>query len=163
MTENLRKEQLSLAYFRAIAGIAGLSLSISDLDDDSVDIQVQASGNFDAKSPRLDIQLKATANPSAIRPDAIALRVKRKNYDDLRRETMLPRLLVVLVLPTEPDEWYSQDEEKLSLRRAAYWLSLRAAPAVDQESITIYIPRTQLLSPEAMRKLMVDSTWRPMP
>jgi hypothetical protein len=102
MTENLQKEQLSIAYLRTVAGLAGFSLATSDLDDDSVELQLQASGDFDPRSPRLDVQLKATSDPAVVRADAIAWRLKRKNYDDLRRVTVVPRLLIVLVLPAEP-------------------------------------------------------------
>src|SRR3954464_6525926 len=122
MTENFRKEQLSVAYFRTIAGLAGFNLSVPDLDDDSVDVQVQASGKFHPSSPRLDVQLKSTAGQAAVRADAITWRLKRKNYDDLRRETMLPRILVVLVLPPDQASWFDQTEDELTLRKAAYWL-----------------------------------------
>jgi hypothetical protein len=44
---------------------------------------------------------------------------------------------------------------------AAYWLSLRGAAAVPQESVTVHLPRTHLFTPDAARRLMLDSTWRP--
>ena len=163
MTENLRKEQLSLAYARTVAGLAGFNLSVPEVDNDSVDILVQASGTFHPSSPRLDIQLKATADPGVVRPDAIAWRLKQKNYDDLRRATMVPRILVVLLLPADPAGWYGQTEEELSIRKAAYWLSLLGASPVDQDSATVYLPRSQVLTRDALRQLMLDSTWRPTP
>jgi len=161
MTENLRKEQLSLAYARTIAGLAGFNLSIPEVDNDSVDIQVQASGDFHSSSPRLDIQLKATADPAAVRPDSVSWRLKQKNYDDLRRRTMVPRVLVVMVLPAGMADWYGQSEDELSVRKAAYWLSLVGAPGVDHDTTTVSIPRAHLLTPKALRQLMLDPTWRP--
>lgn len=122
---------------------------------------MQASGKFHPSSPRLDVQLKATSDLTAVRPDAIAWRLKRKNYDDLRRNTVLPRLLVVLVLPPDPPSWFHQTEDELTLRKAAYWLSLLSAPAVKQDTATVYVPRAHLLTPDALRQLMLNPTWRP--
>jgi len=160
MTENSQKEQLSRAYLRTIASLAGMNLSLPDVDDDSIDVQVQASGSFHPSSPRLDIQLKSTSTDAVVQPDGIAWRMRRKNYDDLRRGTSTPRILVLLILPEAKEEWFGQSEEELTIRKAAYWVSLRGMSAVNQAT-TITVPRSQLLTPEALRKLMLDSQWSP--
>jgi len=161
VTENLQKEQLSRAHLRTIASLAGLNLSLPDVDDDSIDVQVQASGSFHPSSPRLDIQLKSTTIETPVQPAGITWRMRRKNYDDLRRETSTPRILVLLLVPEYKEDWFGQSEEELTIRKAAYWLSLRGMPAVNQATITLMVPRTQLLTPEAIRKLMLDSQWSP--
>ncbi|MBO0699429.1 MAG: DUF4365 domain-containing protein [Zavarzinella sp.] len=161
MTENLRKERLSLAYVRTIVGLAGFNLASPELDDDSVDFQVQASGDFDPSSPRLDIQLKATTKAIRFRAGAMSWRVKRKNYNDLRRFTKVPRLLVVFLGEAEDEAGFAQTGEELCLRRAAYWTCLLGAPESNQEFTTVRIRRAQLLTPPALRRLMLDSTWRP--
>jgi hypothetical protein len=163
MTENLQKELVSFAYLQTVAGLAGFQCIFARIDDDSVDVQIQAGADFHPTSPRLEVQLKATADPSAIRADSIAWRLKRKNYDDLRRLTLLPRILVVLGLPPDPAAWFDQSEDGLCVRKAAYWVCLTGSPAVTQERTTVHLPRSHLLTPEALRRLMLDSAWRPNP
>ena len=64
----------------------------------------------------------------------------------------LPKLLIVLLLPDDPTQWLTLDENSLISRRCAYWVSLEGAPASDnQTGKTIAIPRTQLLTVEALR------------
>jgi hypothetical protein len=162
MTENLRKEQLSRAYLRTVAGLAGFSLAVPELDIDSADIQVQASGDFHSSSPCLDIQLKATTRAVKFRNGAMAWRIKRKNYNDLRRSTRVPRLLVVFVGAADESTRFKQTESELCLRGTAYWLSLLGAPESDKQFTTVQVPRAQLLTPLALRHLMLDSTWRPI-
>ena len=59
-------------------------------------------------------------------------------------------------MPHGEDEWFSCSPEQLVLRRCVRWVSLRNAPApekADQETITVYLPEKQVLTPDALRKL----------
>ena len=154
MTENLRKEQLSLGYVRLIAALAGFSTVRPELDDDSVDLIIRSDGRFDIRSPSLEIQLKATSDQGVLKPAVLALPISRKNYDDLRRRTSVPRLLVVFLMPDERDALFDQTEEQLTLRRCAYWTSLSGLEATEHQTRTVHIPRANLLTPEALRRLM---------
>ena len=127
MTENLQKEQLSLAYVRFIAALAGIGVARPETDDDSIDLILLDSGEVDGSSPVLGVQVKATADQSVLRERRIAFSLGRKNYDDLRRFTRFPRILVVFVLPSEKTEWFALSEEQMVVRRCAYWTSLRTA------------------------------------
>ena len=117
MTENLRKEQLSLAYVRLVSSIAGFSCSRPELDIDGIDLLVHSSGQLDPRSPSIGLQLKATADVTMLRPDRVAFPLSRKNYDDLRRHTQSPRFLVVMLLPDRPNDWIAQSEAELIVRR----------------------------------------------
>ena len=73
------------------------------------------------------------------------------------RQTRLEsaRILVVLFLPQNPDEWLHHSEEALVSKRCAYWVSLRGAPASDNpKHQTVYIPRKNLLSVAALTEIM---------
>jgi hypothetical protein len=59
-------------------------------------IQIRAGG---AMRPSLDIQLKATINLGEPKSGAFRFPLKRRNYDLLLADTMIPRILVVLDLP----------------------------------------------------------------
>lgn len=106
LTENLVKSELSLAYIHAVASIAGFKAEPKRIDDDSVDVQIEASGHVltgrkkGARSPILQVQLKASSVIGDGNPFAYNLPLK--NYNDLRDPTRFaPGVLLVLELPPE--------------------------------------------------------------
>ena len=77
-------------------------------------------------------------------------------YDDLRvNNAMAPRLLIVVVLPAREEDWLVHTEEDLRLRRSGYWHSLAGRPATSNtSSVSVTIPRTQVLDTTQLRALM---------
>lgn len=149
-------EQFSRAYVRAVAAVAGFTVYEPEVDDDSIDLSLAARGGLGSlRSPRLDLQLKGTGR-DLLRDDGVHYPLKIKNYQDLRgRNLLVPRILVVVVVPPEVDDWLSQSEEELSLRRCGYWLSLRQhEPKPNTSSVTVVVPRGNLLSVAALRGMM---------
>lgn len=156
MTENDQKEQLSIAYLRAVAAAANLKTSKEEIDDDSIDITLgRTGGGGMLRSPKCDVQLKATSQ-DVVSGDHIHFPLPRKNYDDLRSTNVCtPRILVVLLLPTDSSEWLAQDHEALCMRRCAYWYSLRGLTATPNETnVTVRIPRSQMFTKDALVGIM---------
>lgn len=149
-------EQFSRAYVRAVAAVAGFSVYEPEVDDDSIDLGLAARDSLGSlRSPRLDLQLKGTGR-DLLRDDGVHYPLKIKNYRDLRGPDLLvPRILIVVVVPPEVDDWLSQSEEQLALRRCGYWLSLRQhEPTPNASSVTVVLPRENLLSVAALRGMM---------
>jgi hypothetical protein len=158
MTLDMQKEQFSRAYVQAVAACAGFAWSIPSVDDDSVDLTLhQTGGGGTIRSPRLDIQLKCKANPTPAE-DSFSFWLKLKNYDDLRDEHVLvPRILVVVLVPDLAADWLTHSEAQLVLRRCAYWVSLRGLPqTTNATGETISIPRSQLFDVRAIETIMTD-------
>ena len=106
MTINDQKEAFSEAYARAIASIAGFVCSKSDFDRDSIDISFKSNiSPFVA----IGVQLKSTSREAVVVDNEIHFPLPIKNYNDLRVQTILPRILVVLILP---DKLVDQVDEK---------------------------------------------------
>jgi len=82
--------------------------------------------------------------------------LKIKNYDELRNNYQYPPLILVVVLVSDNvDDWLHQSEEELCLRRCGYWLSLRGAPATQNKgNVTVYLPRENLFTVNALKTLM---------
>ncbi len=82
-----------------------------------------------------------------------------KNYRDLSRETQTPRLLVVLHLPANEQRWMTVTAKKLVMRRRAYWISLQREhrPPQGQHTVTVHIPRCNVLDVETLQDLMERS------
>jgi hypothetical protein len=102
----------------------------------------------------LEFQVKCTAQAVPDGSD-LGFELSKKNYDDLRVGTVIPRLLFVLTIPEQPEDWLHQSERRMVLRRSGYWASLRGLPDLpNTTTITVRIPRSHLLTPEALRSLM---------
>lgn len=155
LIESDQKEALSHAYVAAVAARAGYATSITGPDRDGVDVRICSGGTM---RPALDLQLKATAKLGRSQNGVYRFPLKRRNYDTLRVPTQTPRILVVLELPAEIEQWLTVSQAKLVIRRAAYWTSLQGrSETSNKSSITVSLPADNLFCVEAVRALMEQS------
>lgn len=156
MDMNLQKEQFSNAYLQAVTSVAGYSLYQPAVDDDSVDWGIAASGTIgQVRSPRLELQLKSTSR-DVIGTREIRYPLKLKNYDELRLdEFVIPRILLVVLLPENLADWIQQSEDELCLRYCGYWVSLRGMPATpNTATVTVTLPRANRFTPDALQSIL---------
>jgi hypothetical protein len=97
-----------------------LKLDRYSIDDDSIDVLISRAGR---RSPHLSLQLKCSSDIE-LRTGDFSFRLKLKNYDDLRRKTMVPRILAVLHVPEDTQEWLVPGADHVVLRYRAYWKNL---------------------------------------
>lgn len=154
MHRNDRKERFSMAYIAAVAAHAGFHVGSPGIDRDSVDgILMGDTG----RRPRIEFQAKATAR-DLLGPDSLSFPLPIKNYDDLRTYCLVPRLLIVVVLPANDEDWLDHTEEALILRHCGYWVSLAGMPeSANQTSVTVSIPRGQRFDPLSLKALMAKA------
>lgn len=151
MDMNRRKEQFSLAYIRAVAARAGYQALRPEVDVASVDGQIMA--DYEAK-PLIYLQAKSTAR-NVVHAETVNYPLPLANYDDLRSGEGPLHILIVVVLPDSVDDWTSQDEEGLILRRCGYWLDLRGSPESQSKTThTVHIPRRNVFNPDQLQELM---------
>jgi hypothetical protein len=158
VTENEQKQQLSVAYVHAVAARAGYACQVQVVDEDSVDVLIAATGYVHERavlrSPRLEVQLKATST-LRLHANHLSFPLKAKNYRDLRERTLIPRILLVYVLPEDPGEWIEMSEECMISRRCAYWLSLLGMPERSNSNrVSVRLPRSQRFDVEQLQGLM---------
>jgi hypothetical protein len=153
MDSNQQKEQFSNAFLHAIASVSECSISKPSVDDDSVDWTLSKKI---ARRPRLDLQLKCTGTPETVTATGISFVLKKKNYCDLRQSDLIvPRILIVVFVPEEVNDWLISGPEVLTLRRCAYWMSLRGLPDSENETAkTVYLPASQQFNVEALNDMM---------
>ena len=162
LSENNIKAELSYAYLYAVAVRAGIACESGNRHEDGigVDAKLRIRERFDVNSTltsfTVDIQLKSTSVIVGEANDRYSHKLPIKNYNELRStECAAPQLLVVLQLPNDDNQWLTHSVEELVFRKCAFWLSLRGAPASDNEtSRTVYIPKRNWLSVESLRDLM---------
>jgi hypothetical protein len=141
LTDTDVEEAISSAYAHAIAAAAGVVVALRHFDRDGVDITFETGGD---QRPKIDAQLKATINLNQNAQGIYKFPCPRKNYDSLRIPTQVPRILIVLHLPSDKSEWVKFTPQNLILRNCAYWANLNGAPATENTaSVTVDIlPKT---------------------
>jgi hypothetical protein len=150
-----REEALSRAYIQAVAAGAGYVVATMDFDRDGVDVEIKAGG---AMRPSVAFQLKATVNLGEAVDGVFRFPLKRRNYDLLREQTQVPRVLAVLSLPKDEQDWLHITAERLMLQRCMFWVSLAGAPETEnKESITVSIPDENRIDIGNLRRLMEKS------
>lgn len=152
-----KKEQFSHAYIHAIATAAGFSRFRYDTDMDSIDVGLTGQrGDGKIRSPKIDIQLKCTSSEDKGNQNGFTYPLKTKNYNDLRDEQVLvPRILVIVTVPTDEKIWLEDLSDHMIVRHCAYWLSLRGQPHTKNLSgLRIQIPRTQRFNVATLTAMM---------
>jgi len=158
MDINIQKEEFSYAYIYAVVSAAGYSFEKSSRPTDMAGIDISITNAVrDEKfyEPQLDLQVKSTSLDIQT-SEVIRYPLKIKNYNELRKQkTVAPRILIVVLIPESPAEWIEQGEDELCMRRCAYWIHLRGEPpSQNTESVTIYIPRANLFTVDALKAMM---------
>lgn len=157
-----RKEQYSFAYVRAIAAAAGYTVDERSVDDDSVDLQISSRSKLGTvKSPKVELQAKCLGD-GPFAGDDFGYPLKLKNYDDLRDpDVQVPRILVVVRVPTDDGQWLNGSDDGLLVRHCGYWCSLRGLPAYDGTAtdpknvkVTVRLPRAQRFDVAGLRAMM---------
>jgi hypothetical protein len=151
-----QQEQFSNAYLRMVATVAECTLSKPDVDDDSIDFSIKTKGYSGPFSrPVLDIQLKCHKN-FAIDSEKFTYPLKIKNFDDLRvTDALVPRILIVLIVPNRVDDWLEQSDKQTIVKHCAYWASVRGEPPTkNTHSVTVPILQANRLTPNEVRRLM---------
>jgi hypothetical protein len=158
ITRQQRQEDLSLAYLLAVVARSGMTFDLPKRDfgiDGTICQIANRKGRLVPSGVRLDVQLKSSTNATVER-DSIRYELEVRAHAILRDDSAeCPRILILLLLPRDEAEWIDQDEERLIMRKCAYWVSLRGYPPTkNQKSITIHIPRRNLFGVENLRGVM---------
>ncbi len=150
------ESELSYAYLHAVASVKGINCEQSNrhADNRCVDATLTCWQDFEnsyREEIDLKIQLKATIREPSNTESHFSYFFKGvKQYDFLREETKSQhRLLVVLFLPSNQDDWLKVSPAELILKNCAYWVSLRGADASSNATgTTVYLPKEQVLAPD---------------
>ena len=164
MDINQQKEQFSISYIRAITAVAGYSLYRPEVDNDSVDLGiVSRGGTGKILSPRLELQLKCTSR-GILDENYIKYPLNLKNYNDLKINALVPRILVVVLVPEKITDWIKQTESELCLRNCAYWVSLRGMPDTENTTnVTIEVSRSNQFTPDALQAIIQRISFGDLP
>ncbi|MBQ6743523.1 MAG: DUF4365 domain-containing protein [Acidaminococcaceae bacterium] len=154
------KEELSISYLHAVCTKEGIAFELIRHDEDSTDAIIKRKislTNGAEYESLIRVQLKATSSISQYSEDenTIRYKLKIKNYNDLRRNSTVPIILALLVLPENQDEWLHWTEQTLLLKGRMYWVCFKGADESDNVStITVTIDKKQIVNPDALLALL---------
>ena len=151
MDLNTRKERFSLAYVSAVAAHSGYAIDEPKVDRDSIDGMFSSSqGN----RPRIEFQLKSTSL-NVVKNQTLKYDLPIKNYNDLRVDSLVPRILIVVLLPKDIKDWTVQSTAEMCLRHCGYWISLtNSAAKRNRHRIRISIPQANIFDSPTLTSLM---------
>jgi hypothetical protein len=162
MTEQDIESEISYAYLHAVASAARGSCNNATRveDNNAIDANLTMLGPFDSDPERLEVDIKVQLKATFADLPEINGKISYPfrgiaQYDKLRRGGKNPcKILILLQLPRDREEWIKVDEERLLIQKCARWVSLRGAPCSDNEtSQTIYIPKMQIFDPNSLRSI----------
>jgi hypothetical protein len=152
MARTAQQECFGDAFLLAVAGVAGCAVSFRRPDDDSIDWTLSCRLPL---RPKIDVQMKTWTGDNGL-GDTIHYPLKRKNYDDLiLTDLLVPRILVLILVPSDIEEWLEQSANQLALRRCGYWVSLEGHTPTDNiTSVTVSLPRDNVLTVDSLQRMM---------
>jgi len=106
----------------------------------------------------LSLQLKASVNWT-LEQEYVAFDLEADAYNRLvfqSTNATLPCALVLCCLPPDPAQWMSVCEDDFIFRKCCYFYFIDGETTNNTASKRIRIPRTQLLTPEALVRLKTD-------
>lgn len=154
------QESLCLAHIYALAGVAGVNYAIRHVFDYGVDGQfasvLSRGGRLITTGHPLDFQAKATINWE-LTDGKIVYDLEAKTYDDMvgRDTSETTLLLILLCLPKSRTEWHEATEMATTIRHCCYWHILRGDPCGSTSTKRVFIPATNLLTPDSLKDLLV--------
>ncbi len=151
-------EEISIAYLQAVAAACGYAIANWSQDQNCIDLTISASGIIgEFSDPKVDVQLKATADPSNLTTQHLSIQVSAKQYDQLQRRASTPKILVGLFLPSDERTWIEVTAEQLAIRKCAYYAVTTGLPPLNSsqtKSKTIQLPFAQVFNPGALQAIM---------
>jgi Domain of unknown function (DUF4365) len=155
----LQQEKFSYAYMEAITTAAGYEMLLKGraMDNAGIDLSIEVPGQLGrVLSPKLDAQVKCTTDQTLIRGSFVHYPLDVRNYERLRHPNpSCPQFLFLMLVPPNKDEWLVVSEDCSVLKKCIFWLSLKGMePTVNSQTVTIRIPRGNLLTPQSLREIM---------
>ena len=164
MDDNSKKEEFSYAYIRALVASCGYIFNPSTRPEDNrgFDFSIIGDEVENVGAPRIMVQAKCTTPKNFHElQNVYKYTLKVTNYNKLRQQSIDPSMLIVVVVPEEIEQWMfiNESENKTLIQHNAYYISLQGSTkTVNEKNITISIPKKNLLTQEALKQLMVNTS-----
>lgn len=125
------QEQFQIAYVNSVAAAAGCIVGELRIDD-GIDLTLRHKASchtsINDRVARLEVQLKATGSGLAHAKSGFVSAVMSKDrFEEFSIGAggqTLPKIVVILAMPVQQDDWIESSDAELRLRHCAYWVNL---------------------------------------
>lgn len=140
-----------------VAAASGADFTYNIVSDDVRGVDMTVESDFHT----LDLQLKSTSHAVIDGGDLIH-DLDVRTYDLLRDPQRSGyAVLVLVVVDDDRKKWIDLDHEQTRLVKAAYYFEMQSQPATTNSStVRLRVPRSNLLTIDAMKRLMAKSAAR---
>ncbi|MFD0371295.1 DUF4365 domain-containing protein [Streptomyces sp. NPDC059071] len=153
-------ETLQVGYLHAVAAAAGCSLS-QPFPDNGIDWHVShsAPGHTVDDEVTIKVQLKCTYQlPPRSAGDAtgsFAFTLDNEHLVKLARTPVaVHKILVVMLVPRDREDWLRAGHDGLDLRHCCYWINLAGHPVTGRRRTTVRIPTARIFDDRALCEIM---------
>lgn len=161
-TKQARMEDVSVAYVQAICAQNGYTMGPVARDNDGIDVTITCVGYPDVGckriSPALAVQLKASYGKFIqLASGDFSFALPVKNYNKLiLANRLIPAILVVLQMDQDENNWVIHHNDKLEIKKCAYWVNLKGLPPTkNKDSINVTIPKGNVFSCNGLKDIMI--------
>jgi hypothetical protein len=152
------KERLSVSYVMAVAAKAGVVCRLTTHPEYGTDahlVQVRrlCNGKYSDTGYIINCQIKATTT-SQISGENVVYDMDVNDYNKLAEWEGGTCILVLFCLPQNSEDWLNLSEEELVLKRCCYWKRITDPPSSNDRSQRVFIPRSQILTPQTIVDLL---------
>jgi hypothetical protein len=113
-------------YVRVIASAAGLLIYSDDLDRDGIDLGFRYPDRVGMiSSPAVEVQVKSWSQPRSVGGNWVFDGLNERQFNKLAgHEFLVPRYLVLVVVPPDMADYTAFETDGIWLRQLAFWRSL---------------------------------------
>ena len=150
-------ETLQVGYLHAVAAAAGCALS-SPFPDNGIDWHVShgSTEHTEDDEATVKVQLKCTYQ-IAPKPAGPYFSFTLDN-DHLRKlahtRVAVHKILVVMLVPRQVDEWLLAEPDRLEVRHCCYWVNLAGHTVTGKRRTNVRIPTEQVFDDRALCAIM---------
>lgn len=159
MIDTRYQEDINVSYISAICASVEIDYERIYHDQDSID------GLFKKKIDTVngwylsecEVQLKSVYSKNEYKDngESIIYKLKAKNYNDLCMTSIIPRILVLLVLPEDSNSWVNCSVDELIIKGKMYWTEFSGADTTSNKStISVEISKSNILNSDAMLRIL---------
>ncbi|MEC4015594.1 DUF4365 domain-containing protein [Streptomyces sp. H27-D2] len=150
-------ETLQVGYLHAVAAAAGCSLA-QPFPDYGIDWHVNhsAPGHAVDDEVTIKVQLKCTyqiaPHPAG---QTFGFTIDNDHLTKLARSPVsVHKILVVMLVPRDQEEWLRAGHDSLELRHCCYWTNLAGHPVTGRRRTTVRIPTSRFFDDRALCEIM---------
>lgn len=152
-------ELLQIGYLHSVVAAAGCSLG-APFPDRGIDWTVNHESSHHALDPEVSVKisLKST-HQVAPNPSGAHFPFRLENEHLVKLEAspvMVPRILVVMLMPSSWEDWIVVEKENLTINHCSYWMNLEGMKHTLAASgkTTVHIPTANVFDHQALCDLM---------